>query len=50
MKTIFNQITNVVIKSVMVGLTTLAVSGLGLLIFKLVTNPTAFDSVGGMIK
>ena len=43
------KITNVTIKAIMVSLTGLAAIGITVLIFKLVTNPTSFNSVGGII-
>ena len=43
-------ITNLTIKAVMVALTGLAATGITVLIFKLVTNPNSFSSVGGFIK
>lgn len=44
------KVTNLTIKAVMVSLTSLAATGITVLIFKLVTNPNSFSSVGGFIK
>jgi len=44
------KVTNLTIKAVMVSLTSLVATGIAVLIFKLVTNPSAFSSVGGLIK
>tara|TARA_B110000908_G_scaffold157455_1_gene197598 strand:- start:1146 stop:1313 length:168 start_codon:yes stop_codon:yes gene_type:complete len=44
------KVTNLTVKAVMVALTGLAATGITVLIFKLVTNPNSFSSVGGFIK
>jgi hypothetical protein len=44
------KVTNLTIKAVMVSLTLLAVSGIGLVITKLLQNPESFSTVGGLIK
>ena len=44
------KVTNLTIKAVMVSLTSLAATGIAVLIFKLVTNPNSFNGVGGFIK
>jgi len=48
--TVLITVTNLTIKAVMVSLTSLAATGIAVLIFKLVTNPNSFNSVGGFIK
>jgi hypothetical protein len=44
------KVTNLTIKAVMVSLTSLAATGIAVLIFKLVTNPNSFNGVGGIIN
>jgi hypothetical protein len=44
------KVTNLTIKAVMVSLTSLAATGITVLIFKLVTNPNSFSGVGGIIN
>ena len=44
------KVTNLTIKAVMVSLTSLAATGIAVLIFKLVTNPNSFNGVGGVIN
>jgi hypothetical protein len=43
-------VTNLTIKAVMVSLTLLAVSGIGLIVTKLLQSPESFSTVGGLIK
>ena len=43
------KVADVTIKAIIVSLTSLAATGITVLIFKLVTNPTSFNSVGGII-
>ena len=44
------KVTNLTIKAVMVSLTLLAVSGIGLIVTKLLQSPESFSTVGGLIK
>lgn len=44
------KVTNLTIKTVMVSLTVLTVSGVGLIVTKLLQNPESFSTVGGLIK
>ena len=44
------NVTHLKLKAVMVSLTVLTVSGIGLIVTKLLQNPESFSTVGGLIK